>query len=317
MLRKPSDRPRPGRDSTSAVLAGDGAPSDAERILESLGCGRGQTPPKIAPGHLAPLYAKTRETRGRGDLAAARAILPAGDPDAPTADPVAVIVETRRHRDLPFVIAQVDRLLALRIQLYHGPENADLLAHPTLARLRAEGRLVATQLRDGRVAAPIYNGLFLCPEFWRTMIGRGKILVFQTDSLLCPRSPHRLGDFLEFDYIGGVWDRNRPIGLTIDGGSGGFSLRDWSKSVACLERFDPRDWQGGEDGYFGFHLPLVGGRVARMADCAAFCTQNIALFERSFAVHQPLSLPRREKLRLLAYCPQSWRLLSRRLSRVA
>jgi hypothetical protein len=84
--------------------------------------------------------------------------------------------------------------------------------------------------------------------------------------------------------------------------------------VLCLERFDPRRWKGGEDGYFAFHLPLVGGKVASDEDCARFCTQ-FSFTERSFAIHQPTRLPMQEKLRLLMYCPQCWRILSRRFKR--
>jgi len=64
----------------------------------------------------------------------------------------------------------------------------------------------------------------------------------------------------------------RPIGMIIDGGNGGLSLRDWGEPVKSLERFSTRFWPGGEDGYFAFHMGLIGGRIGHCNECAKFST---------------------------------------------
>tara|TARA_B110000977_G_scaffold42576_1_gene57601 strand:- start:2790 stop:3023 length:234 start_codon:yes stop_codon:yes gene_type:complete len=70
--------------------------------------------------------------------------------------------------------------------------------------------------------------------------------------------------------------------MIIDGGSAGLGLRDWDRSVACLDCFSADLWPGGEDGHFAFHIELVRGRVGRGDECARFSTQQAFLF-KSFA----------------------------------
>ncbi|MFT5258502.1 MAG: hypothetical protein ACI810_000234 [Gammaproteobacteria bacterium] len=78
-------------------------------------------------------------------------------------------------------------------------------------------------------------------------------------------------------------------GSIIDGGNGGLSLRDWSKSVKCLERFPPEKWGGGEDGYFAFHLQLMGAKFSSFDDSTQFATQNF-FKHNSFGAHQVKNL---------------------------
>lgn len=62
--------------------------------------------------------------------------------------------------------------------------------------------------------------------------------------------------------------------MIIDGGNGGLSLRDWGKSMECLNRFPANQWPGGKDGYFALHIDLITDRVGRPTDCAEFSTQS-------------------------------------------
>ena len=139
-------------------------------------------------------------------------------------------------------------------------------------------------------------------------MGRKKILVFQTDAILCANSDYQLSDFLGFDYIGSKWPRDRPVGMTIDGGNGGLSLRDWHKTVECLDRFSPKMWPGGEDGYFAFHMDLMGGRVGRGDECSRFSTQHEFL-NRSFGGHKLTDLDSLSLEQFFQYCPVACQIL--------
>jgi hypothetical protein len=215
-----------------------------------------------------------------------------------------VIVETRQHRALEQVILSVVKKCDAPVQLFHGRRNRDFIQSSGLAALIREGRLFLTQLETDELAQIDYNRLLLSHRFWQSCIGRQKLLIFQTDSLCCESSDFGIDGFMGFDYIGSRWQRMRPVGLTIDGGSGGFSLRDHSKTSACLKRFPADSWKGGEDGYFGFHMSVMGARVATMDEAEQFATQDV-FRARSFGCHQIDRLDAADQGRFLEYCPEA------------
>ena len=107
----------------------------------------------------------------------------------------------------------------------------------------------------------------------------------QTDSLICKNSNYTINNFMHFDYIGPAWNRKRPIGLIIDGGSGGFTLRNTKLSIDVLCNYPTDNWPGGEDGFYAFYLDLMGAKVGKFDDCLKFCTQEF-YFDRSFGCHK-------------------------------
>jgi hypothetical protein len=216
-----------------------------------------------------------------------------------------VIIETRCHPALKTVVLNIASCCDIPIQLFHSPDNTDFILSSDISRLVDNGQVILTALNlPGTIGQSIYNKLMLSVRFWEKMKGRGKILVFQTDSMCCPGSEFCAADFMSFDYIGSYWGRGRPVGLIIDGGSGGFSLRDWSESATCLERFPSDNWPGGEDGYFGFHLELMGAKVASISDAGAFSTQD-SFESKSFGCHQIDRLNDIDLVAFLAYCPEA------------
>jgi Protein of unknown function (DUF5672) len=169
--------------------------------------------------------------------------------------------------------------------------------------------LTVRELPDKALLARGYNAILMSEKFWGIFAKFEKVLIFQTDAICCPESPYKLTDFLHFDYIGAGWKRERPFGLTIDGGVGGLSLRDVQLSLECLRRFSPRPWPNGEDGYFAFHVELIGGKVGKSEDCAKFCTQN-SFTHQSFGGHQLARLSVSDHAKFRAYCPEVENILS-------
>ncbi|MEW6677497.1 MAG: DUF5672 family protein [Pseudomonadota bacterium] len=225
---------------------------------------------------------------------------------------MAVIVETRCHPLLAHVINNVHFCTGLTVQLIHGHENSNTTkAHPELRPLLDTGKLLLSELDARTLSAQKYNALLLHPDFWHALAGRNKILFFQTDALLCPNSPYKLDDFLDFDYIGSWWPSNRPSGMLLDGGNGGLSLRDWQYSTQCLERFPPQNWNGGEDGYFAFHIDYLGGRVGRDEDMKKFGTQYVFDY-LSFGAHHISMLEKTDPdayRRFIEYCPEAAKMM--------
>lgn len=226
--------------------------------------------------------------------------------------PIAAIIETRNHPLLEWVITTTHSVTGLPIQLFHGPSlGRTIKENEALQSLINNNSLLPTEINTDTLDGPKYSALLLSKKFWDALAGRGKILIFQTDATLCPNSPYSLTDFIDFDYIGSWWPRDRPWGMLIDGGNGGLSIRDWKFSTACLEKFPPENWKGGEDRYFAFHIEYLNGRVARDIDMKRFGTQKIYR-ENSFGAHHITQLKEShpdDYRRFIAYCPEAEKLI--------
>jgi len=219
-------------------------------------------------------------------------------------DALGVIVETRKSVDLEFVVTNFIQQTKLPVQLFHGLGNKEFILSSKLSEYITSGEVILHELFTDSLKRSDYNAIFLTKHFWELLVSRGKIFVFQTDSIICENSESCIEDFLRFDYIGSKWQRERPIGLTIDGGSGGLSIRDWQKSMECLDAFPSRFWKGGEDGFFAFHIELIGGEVGTDEDCGRFSTQEY-FTHYSYGAHKASLLPASQHEKFLKYCPEA------------
>ena len=260
----------------------------------------------ITSDHIPHIYSSLKKIPSEANFAAIDGILPKQDENrSHNTDLIwGVIVETRKNPVLEYVINNFTKNTNISIQLFHGTDNLDYIMSTSIADLVAVNKVYLTKLNTNELNASKYNALFLTEIFWQSIIGRKKILFFQTDAISCSNSDYTIDDFVLYDYIGSKWLSHRPVGLIIDGGNGGLSLRDWAKSYDCLSRFPPSKWSGGEDGYFAFHIELIGGKVAKGNECAQFSTQEEFLF-KSWGGHKISCLARREKAAFLDYCQEA------------
>lgn len=277
--------------------------NSAERILQHTNEKYGNAW-QIRGRNLLGLYRHLRQTESAPEFPA-----PAFSPIVPLSDikraqHVGVIVETRRIDAIFFVIENFIEQTNLPAHVFLSENNTDYMSSPLLTKYVETGMLAISKLDADSLTAPNYNALLLSEDLWESHSSFDKMVVFQSDSCICPSSPFDLNDFLEFDYIGADWSRSRPVGLVIDGGVGGFSLRDIAKARQCLRQFDPNLWPGGEDGYFGFHMELLGGKVARSEDRQKFCAQE-NFVTRSFACHSVKSMSAKSRGKFIEYCPEA------------
>ncbi len=222
----------------------------------------------------------------------------------------AVIVETREHPALEFVVCLFARMLNVGIQIFHSPANRNFIANSGIRELMDSGQVHLTNLGIDKFTVKNYNALLLRQDFWSSVHGREKILIFQTDAILCKNSNYRLDDFTGFDYIGSKWKPKRPVGIVVvGGGNGGLSLRDWRLTTQCLRRFPSDRWPGGEDGYFAFHLDLMGANIAKPQDCAKFSSQ-IDFSYKSFGCHNIKGMDAAALKQFLIYCPEAQSILT-------
>lgn len=270
----------------------------------------GLTPDQITLSHLTDFYARFALLSGnpRADITLPKIEKPSQA--ASKAPLVAVIVETRRHFNLVNIVRQVHTELQVPIQIFHGLGNLDFILKSPLQKLVENGDVLLTLIKTNQFDSASYNQTFLDAEFWNAVIGRKKILVFQTDAMLLSRSPHKIDSFLSFDYIGSGWPRERPTGIIADGGNGGLSLRDWGKTMACVKRFGNQNHAWGEDSFFAFHMELMGCKIGKTADCARFSSQ-MRFSQHSFGAHKLDLMSPLDRGKLLLAYPAAWRLLPR------
>ena len=265
---------------------------------------RGIPAASISKEHLSDIYAGLNDTRFRPDFSLSTTLCGALTRPVPQSDVIVIIVETRPHPFLERLIVQTSRQIDAPIFLLHSAANRSIPGEPMLRTLQASERLKTLELPVSELTGAAYSGLFLQHAFWRWLSPARHVLTLQTDGALCERSEFNILDFGEFDYVGARWNRQRPVGILADGGYGGVSLRRTSAHREALERFPPEDWTGGEDGYFSFHLDLMGGRISRGGECDRFCAQD-SFAPGCFAVHKPGSLSDEDQIKLRAYAPET------------
>jgi hypothetical protein len=100
-----------------------------------------------------------------------------------------------------------------------------------------------------------------------------RVLVFQTDSLICRRG---VDEFSAYDYVGAPWrldqEWNHGSPWLAHAGNGGFSLRRRSIALAMLDAIDYSRGEA-EDMFFAEHIPRVGGQIASRQAAAQFAVE--------------------------------------------
>ena len=121
---------------------------------------------------------------------------------------VALIVETREHKALPFVLNNVMSILPdeYSLQIFHGTSNYDYILDSVENDKVLNGKKIEfTNLGIDSITADDSSlEIMLTTDFWEKVIGE-TVLYFECDTMLCPNSEHKIQDFEDFDYIGGYW----------------------------------------------------------------------------------------------------------------
>jgi len=120
---------------------------------------------------------------------------------------VAVIVETREHKALPFVLNNVMSILpdGWGLQIFHGSNNLEYVKKVTDTELLNGKEITYTDLKIDSISADDSSlEIMLTEDFWNKVVGE-TVLYFECDTMLCPNSEYKVEDFEHFDFIGGYW----------------------------------------------------------------------------------------------------------------
>eukprot|EP01105_Mastigella_eilhardi_P021447 TRINITY_DN5192_c0_g1_i1.p1 TRINITY_DN5192_c0_g1~~TRINITY_DN5192_c0_g1_i1.p1 ORF type:complete len:346 (-),score=67.37 TRINITY_DN5192_c0_g1_i1:29-1066(-) len=219
---------------------------------------------------------------------------------------VAVMLEPRPYSErMRCVIELFLRELPTdwRVQVFLTGDAGRALAdnNGTVRDALAEGRLsivhdflTTAESRNSQA----YNKALLSPSFWRLVDGE-RVLIFQLDSALCNKSPHRLSDFDSFDFVGAPWK---------DGGvgNGGLSLRWRSCTLLLLQARPATDFGRNEDGWYVIEGLRRGWRVPVESVAQRFSVETV-FYDRPLGLHNAQSyLSDRECGALREYCPEAF-----------
>lgn len=222
---------------------------------------------------------------------------------------IAVIVDFRSNDPLISAIMNIYHHLpsSWPIQIFHGKDNLQFFQNSSaLKPLILNGSIILTEWK-GKLTKDYTlntNRIFTNISFWQQIQG-DKILFFQSDSIMCSNSPHKITDYLQYDYIGAPWDYEVCCGLkNVPVGNGGFSLRSRIKSIQLLQMVPWTDDNPHEDIWFGLNLyRYLNASIAPVKIAKTFAVESI-YYPYPMAVHK-LLLPYRQRRRLYQTCPEA------------
>ena len=221
---------------------------------------------------------------------------------------IAVLVEFRTTDLIVTVVHNVNHHIPSTwpIQIFHGKDNQDFIMNSTLAPLISSGKIFLTRM-DIVYGKSRTNELLTDPKFWQRVRGE-KILFFQIDSIMCSNSPHKITDFVQYDYVGAPWDPSWfAFSKTDFVGNGGFSLRSRSKILALLALL-PYDKKIPEDVWYGLNLRRVNGLVAPVNVAKTFAVESM-FYERPLGAHK-FALKCAIRTKLFETCPESMMIMT-------
>lgn len=199
---------------------------------------------------------------------------------------VAVMVDTRPSNLLIPVIDNFLTHLPLdwRFKLFLSSENEGMVRNATLiAHWIAVGRILIARAPAIESYPSDYNRLLQSKDFWESLPGE-HVLIFQTDSVLCRASPHRIDDFLGYDYVGAPWRPELEPPLAAGCGNGGLSLRRKSKTLEVISIMPQRPSEY-EDTWHCAGMKRVGGRVPGRNISMTFSVET-TFYDKPFGVHK-------------------------------
>ena len=221
---------------------------------------------------------------------------------------IAVLVESRTTDRIISVVHNVNHHIPLTwpIQIFHGKENENFIKNSTLSSLIISGKIFLTLMNE------VYNQdqtnkLLTNRTFWKQVRGE-KILFFQIDSIMCSNSPHKITDYLQYDYIGAPWDPswygyNKKYLV----GNGGFSWRSRSKILALIALI-PYDFNKPEDVWYAQNLHRVNASIPSVNIAKTFSVESV-FYARPLGVHRsPWNCSFRRNI--AETCPESVMVLS-------
>jgi len=176
-----------------------------------------------------------------------------------------------------------------RIQVFYADSNLQLLQESALLASHIKSGKVFLDNYIANVTIPdggVYSALLKTVAFWDQVKGE-KILLFQTDSVICSNSTLKTDYWMKYDYIGAPWHHSLGHAQYTNGvGNGGFSVRTKSVMKEIITKFgEGNDYQN-EDVFFSRGTKDTNHLLAPLEEAVKFAVET-EYYATPFAVHKP------------------------------
>lgn len=233
-------------------------------------------------------------------------------PPPPAADrPKAVIVETNMIPNLIPVMLHFATVLgpAWGMVLFTLKDNwVEPLSAP-FQRLQDEGRVEVRYLPEGTELADSgsVSRFLTSPWIWEQVGDAKRVLIFQSDSILCSRSEERVEDYFKYDLVGA------PIAEQYGQGfNGGLSVRNPRAFLNVTRSVDfAASGHEFEDQYFYAELKRAGAELPTVEAAMTFAVETM-YYETPLGYHQPQRWQAAKMANIEEWCPEVKMLIGRR-----
>lgn len=227
--------------------------------------------------------------------------------------PQAVIVETNMISNLIPIMLHFATVLgpSWGMILFTLQERWVEPLSPAFRRLASAGRIEvrflppSTQLSDSRAV----SAFLASPWIWEQVRPAHRVLLFQSDSILCTKAEAAVEDYFRFDLVGA------PIaGQYGQGYNGGLSLRNPRLFLDIAREVDfSASGIEFEDQFFYGEIVKRGGNLPDVEVAKTFSVETI-YYETPLGYHQPQRWQSERMNEIEEWCPEVKMLIGRRVN---
>lgn len=236
---------------------------------------------------------------------------PQGPPPPAVDRPKAVIIESTMIPNLIPVMLHFATVLgpAWGMVLFTLKDSwVEPLSAP-FQRLQDEGRVEVRFLPEGTKLADSgsVSRFLTSPWVWEQVSDARRVLLFQSDSILCSRSEERVEDYFKYDLVGA------PIAEQYGHGfNGGLSVRNPRVFLNVTRSVDfATSGHEFEDQYFYAELKKAGAELPTVEAAMTFAVETI-YYETPLGYHQPQRWQAAKMANIEEWCPEVKLLIGRR-----
>lgn len=163
----------------------------------------------------------------------------------------AIIVEPRKYKSMEFVLRNFLENLDERwsFMIFHGINNKDWLENIIDTYfVKDKHRIKCINLNVINMRPYIEYSMFMTSSKFIEQIPTETFLIFQTDTMICPKEKNLIYEFINYDYVGAPWPES-CLKESCEVGNGGLSLRKKSKMLEIIRNIPYPDKMA-EDLYF-------------------------------------------------------------------
>lgn len=300
----------PGDEAAAAVYTA-AKPSESVPLIGQVGLAA--PPPTMSPVWSSPSSSGSSTGSGPGSYSGSTGSgsnAPASD--ALAADrPQAIIIESDIVPNLVPLMLHFATVLGPTwgMILFTTKDRWVMPLSPAFQRFLADGRIEVRFLPAGTdlTSSAAVSQFLTSPWIWEQLQAAQRVLLFQSDSVLCAKSEARVEDYFAYDLVGA------PIAPVYgEGYNGGLSIRNPRLSLQVVRETDfATSGQKFEDQFFFGEFQKRGANLPAAEVAKTFSVETI-YYETPLGYHQPQRWQPKHITAIEEWCPEVKMLIGRR-----